>query len=217
MTFTTENSTSTFFMIRKIYPQNPNQREIENVVKILLSGGVVIYPTDTMYGIGCDIFSNKAVDKLARIKGVKLEEANFSIICQDLSQLSHFSKPLDNAIFKLMKRSLPGPYTFIINANNQVPKIFTSKKRTIGIRVPANNVVLEIVKLLGNPLLTTSIEENEDEPEFNTDPELIYEKYSKSVDLLIDGGMGTWGYSTVIDCTGELPVLVRQGLGEIDF
>ena len=204
-------------MLRKIYLENPNAKEIEKVVEILRSGGVVIYPTDTLYGIGCDIFNHKAIERVARIKGVKAEDAQFAIICHDLSHLSDYCKPLDNSVFKLMKRSLPGPFTFILSASARVPKIFMSRKKTIGIRVPDNSIVLEIVRELGNPILTTSVKEFDDMVEYTTDPELIYEKYADLVDLVVDGGIGHGGVSTIIDCTGDEPIIVRQGVGEIDL
>ncbi len=204
-------------MLRKIYPENPNSKEIEKIVEILRSGGVIIYPTDTLYGIGCDIFQHKSIERVARIKGVRVEDAQFSIICHDLSHLSDYSKPLDNAVFKLMKRCLPGPFTFILNASNKVPKIFMSRKKTIGIRVPDNNIILEIVRELGNPILTTSVKEFDDMIEYTTDPELIHDKYENLVDLVIDGGIGEYGMSTIIDCTGSNPLIVREGLGTVDL
>lgn len=202
-------------MLLKIYPQNPSARQIDRVVECLRDGGIVIYPTDTIYGLGCDIYHNKAIDKIAKIKGIKKEKANFSFICNNLSQLSDFTRPIDNSVFKLMKNLLPGPYTFILNANNNVPKIFQSKKKTIGIRVPDNNIIKEIVEGLGNPLISTSIHDEDEILEYTTDPELIYEKYKSIVDIVIDGGYGDNEPSTIIDCTGKEIFVVRKGKGEI--
>jgi tRNA threonylcarbamoyl adenosine modification protein (Sua5/YciO/YrdC/YwlC family) len=203
-------------MIRKIYIENPNPKEVERVVDILKNGGVIIYPTDTIYGMGCDIHNHKAVERVAQIKGIKPEKANFSIICHDLSSLSNYARQVDNKTFKLMKISLPGPFTFILNASNKVPKIFLSKKKTIGIRIPDNNIILTIAKEFGSPILTTSIHDDDELLEYSTDPELIHEKYEKMVDLVIDGGYGGMIPSTVFDCTGPEPVLVREGAGSID-
>jgi tRNA threonylcarbamoyl adenosine modification protein (Sua5/YciO/YrdC/YwlC family) len=204
-------------MIKKMYAENPNSRDIEKVVKILQNGGLIIYPTDTVYGLGCDIHNHKAVEKVARIKGVKLEKANFSIICHDFSHLSDYARHVDNITFKLMKKLLPGPYTFILDASHKVPRFFTDKKRTIGIRIPKNNIILEIVRQLEHPILTTSIHDEDEIIEYTTDPELIHEKFQDVVDLVIDGGYGGTEPSTVIDCTGDEPVLVRLGAGKIDF
>lgn len=202
-------------MLIKIYPENPNHKEISKVVEVLKNGGVIIYPTDTVYGLGCDINNSKAVEKIARIKGINLEKANFSFVCYDLSHLSDFSRPLNNDIFKLLKRNLPGPFTFILEANNNVPKLFKSKKKTVGIRIPDNNIPREIVKVLGNPIMSTSIYDTDEIIEYTTDPELIYERYSNVVDLVIDGGYGNNVPSTVIDCSaGEIEIL-RQGIGEL--
>jgi tRNA threonylcarbamoyl adenosine modification protein (Sua5/YciO/YrdC/YwlC family) len=203
-------------MIKKMYAENPNSRDIEKIVGILQDGGLIIYPTDTVYGLGCDIHHHKAVEKVARIKGVKLEKANFSIICSDLSHLSDYARHVDNNTFKLMKKLLPGPYTFILDASNKVPRFFTDKKRTIGIRIPKNNIILEIVRQLEHPILTTSIHDEDEIIEYTTDPELIHEKFKDIVDLVIDGGFGGTEPSTVIDCTGDEPLLVRLGAGKID-
>ena len=165
--------------------------------------------------MGCDIYQSRALDRIAMIKGIKKEKANFSFVCHNLSQLSDFSRPIDNSVFKLMKNVLPGPYTFILNANNNVPKIFQSKKKTIGIRIPDNNIVKEIVSELGNPLMSTSIHDEDEILEYITDPELINEKYKDKVDIIIDGGFGGNQASTIIDCTGGEIVVVREGKGEI--
>ena len=200
-------------MLLRIHPETPSQRQVDIVVDCLKNGGVIIYPTDTVYGLGCDIYNSKAVDRVARIKGIKKEKANFSFICHDLSHLSDFTRPIDNSIFKLMKASLPGPYTFILNANNNVPKIFQSKKKTVGIRVPENNIILEIVKQLGNPVMTTSIHDEDEMLEYTTDPGLIYEKYQNMVDIVIDGGYGGFVPSTILNCTSDVPELIRKGKG----
>jgi tRNA threonylcarbamoyl adenosine modification protein (Sua5/YciO/YrdC/YwlC family) len=200
-------------MLISIHPQNPAPRQIAQVVEILRKGGVIIYPTDTVYGIGCDIFNQKAVEKVARIKGVKPEKANFSFICHDLSHISDFSKHFDNRTFKLMKKYLPGPFTFILPANTNIPKLFKNKKKTIGIRIPDNNIPLEIVRELGNPLLTTSLHDSDDFLDYITDPELIEEEYSNLVDAVIDGGYGNNVPSTILDCTNGDIEIIRQGLG----
>ncbi len=203
-------------MILKIYPENPNERDIRRIAEILRNGGVIIFPTDTIYGIGCDIFSTKAVEKVCRIKGIDPDKNRLSFICHDLSQLSEFAK-VDNRTFKLMKSSLPGPYTFILNGSTNLPRLFKNK-RTVGIRIPDNNIIRELAKELGHPIMTTSVKNDEDDViEYISDPELIHEKYQKLVDIVIDGGYGGVEPSTVIDCTEEEPTLVRQGLGKVDF
>jgi tRNA threonylcarbamoyl adenosine modification protein (Sua5/YciO/YrdC/YwlC family) len=203
-------------MLLKLYPENPNQKQILKIVEVLKNGGVIIFPTDTIYAIGCDINNTKAVDRVARIKGVNIEKADFSFICSDLSHLSDFARHISNPVFKMMKRHLPGPYTFILEASSRVPKIFKHNKKTIGIRVPDNNIPVEIVKELGNPLLSTSIHNDEDDVvEYITDPELIHEKYESLVNLVIDGGSGHNLPSTVIDCTNDEMHIMRQGIGEV--
>lgn len=196
-----------------IHPENPSHRQILKVVEILRSGGVIIYPTDTVYGLGCNIFDSRAVERIARIKGVRIEKANFSFICHDLSHLSVFTKQLDNSTFKLMKKYLPGPYTFILPASSKIPKIFKNKKKTVGIRIPDHTIPIEIVKELGNPLLTTSIHDVDKVIDYTTDPELIHENMGHLVDVVIDGGYGKNVPSTVIDCMSEVPEVVREGLG----
>ena len=200
-------------MLLKIHPENPQPREIDRVVEILKKGGLIIYPTDTVYGLGCDIFNKKGVEEVAKIKRVKVEKANFSFICESLSHLSDYTRPLDNPTFKLLKSHLPGPFTFILKANNNVPKLFTSKKDTVGIRIPQNKIILDIVSKLGNPILTTSINDPDDILEYTTDPELIHERYESIVDAVIDGGYGDNIASTIVDCTGTEPVIIRQGKG----
>ena len=202
-------------MLLKIYPENPNYKHITKVVETLHQGGVIIYPTDTVYGIGCDIYNRKAVEKVARIKGVQPDKAQFSIICTSISQISDYTRPINNSIFKLIKRNLPGPFTFILNANNKVPEIFQSNKKTVGIRIPNNSILLEIVNEFGSPLLTTSVHDVDQILEYTTDPELIYENYKDQVDLVIDGGFGLNMASTIVDCTGNEPVIIRQGVGEL--
>lgn len=201
----------------KLYPENPEPRKIDQIVSILSKGGLIIYPTDTVYGLGCDIFNAKAVERIKQIKGQKGKNANFSFICYDLSHLSEYTRSVTTPIFKLMKKALPGPYTFILNASGKVPKILDAKKKTVGIRVPDNNIPREIVKALGNPIITTSIHDEDDILDYNTDPELIYEKFSKLVDVVIDGGYGKNVPSTIIDCTSDEPVIIREGVGSIDI
>ena len=200
-------------MLIKLYPDNPNERVIRTIVECLMDGGIIIYPTDTVYGLGCDIFKSKAIERIALIKGIKAEKSNFSFICDDLSQLADYSKPIPNEIFKLMRKNLPGPFTFILNASNNVPKLIQSKKKTVGIRIPDNNIPRVIVKELGHPIMSTSIRDEDEIIEYTTDPELIYEKYSNLVDIVIDGGYGGNLASTVIDCTGDEPIITREGKG----
>lgn len=204
-------------MLVKLYEENSNSREIQKVVEILRNGGVIVYPTDTIYGVGCDITQAKAVERVARIKGVDVAKSNFSFICSDLGQLSTYAKPIPNPVFKLIKRCLPGPFTFILEANNNVPKYFKGKKKTVGIRVPDNAIVREIVRELGNPILSSSVKDDDEIVEYTTDPELIYEKFGDLVDLVIDGGYGGNIPSTVIDCTNDFPEIIRQGKGEVEL
>ena len=203
-------------MLLRIHPENPQEKNIQQVVECLKDGGVIIYPTDTVYGLGCDIFKQKAVEKIARIKELNIKKHNFSFICSDLSHLSDFTKPIDRSIYKLMKKALPGAFTFILNANNTIPKLFKNKRKTVGIRVPNHHITRNIVELLGNPILTTSIHDNDSIVEYSTYPELIYEKYKKQVDIVIDGGCGNLVPSTIVDCSkGEIEI-IRQGLGKLD-
>ena len=204
-------------MFIKIYEENPNPKSIAQVVDILKKGGVIIYPTDTIYGIGCDITNPKAIERVCQIRGLKPEKANLSFICNDLTSISLYTKPLDNVTFRLLKKSLPGPFTFIFNASGQVPKLLSSKKKTVGIRVPNNNIAREIVKELGHPIVSASIHDDDELVEYSTDPELIYEKYSELVDVVIDGGYGENTPSTVVDCTtGEFEI-IRQGEGDLSL
>lgn len=203
-------------MLLKLYPENPSPRHIKTIIECLRDGGTIIYPTDTVYGLGCDIYQNKSLQRIAQIKGVPTNKTNFSLICYDLSNISDFTRPFNNDVFKVMKANLPGPFTFILNANSNVPNIFKSKKKTVGIRVPDNNIVREIVYQLGNPIVTTSIKDDDDEiMEYITDPELIYEQFGNVVDIVIDGGYGDVEPSTIIDCTGDMPIITRQGKGII--
>lgn len=204
-------------MLLKLYNNNPNPREIEKVVKFLRDGGVIIYPTDTVYGLGCDISKQRAVERVARIKGVKADKSNFSFIVDNLSHLSDYTKPLNNSIYKLMKRNLPGPFTFILEANSNVPKLLKRKKKNVGIRIPDNNIIRAIVRELGNPILTTSIHSVDRVIEYDTDPELIHEAMDHLVDLVIDGGYGNNIPSTVVDCTGDEIEIIRQGLGKLEW
>ncbi|XCF04974.1 L-threonylcarbamoyladenylate synthase [Tamlana crocina] len=200
----------------KIYEENPNPREIEKVVRVLRSGGLIIYPTDTVYGLGCDITNIKALERVARIKEVKLEKANFSFVCHDLSNLSDYVKQIDTSVFKILKRALPGPYTFILPGSKSLPNPF-KKRKTVGIRVPDNNIALEIVKQLGNPIISTSIRDEDEVLEYTTDPELILEKWDNLVDLVIDGGYGGNEPSTVIDLSEDTPIVVREGKGDLEI
>lgn len=200
----------------KIYEENPNPKEIKKVVDVLKRGGLVIYPTDTVYGLGCDITKIKALEKIARIKGVKLEKSNFSFICEDLSNLSDYVKQIDTSTFKILKRALPGPYTFILPGSKNLPNPF-KKRKTVGIRVPDNAITIEIVKQLGNPLVSTSIRDEDFVVEYTTDPELILEKWGDLVDIVIDGGYGDNEASTVIDLSEDEPIIVREGKGSLEI
>ena len=200
----------------KIYEENPNAKEIDRIVSVLKNEGLVIYPTDTVYGLGCDITNNKALEKIARIKGIKLEKANFSFLCNDLSHLSDFVRQIDTRTFKILKRALPGPYTFILPGNNNLPKVF-KKKKTVGIRVPDNNIARAIVERLGNPIVSTSIHDEDELLEYTTDPELIYEKWEGIVDVVVDSGFGDNVASTVIDLTDGEPEVIREGKGSLDI
>ena len=204
-------------MLIRIYSENPNPKHIRQVVDLLEVGGIIIYPTDTVYAIGCDIRANRAIDKIARLKGLNPQNPDLSLIFHDMSQLSEYTVIRDNSTFKLLKRNLPGPFTFIVRANNQIPKLFKNKKKTVGIRIPDNSIVLEIVRELGRPIITTSIHDPDEIIEYTTDPELIHEKYKEFADIVIDGGYGRNEASTIVDCTGEEPEILRQGLGEVEF
>ncbi|MFC0604999.1 L-threonylcarbamoyladenylate synthase [Winogradskyella pulchriflava] len=200
----------------KIYPENPNQKEIQKIVKVLKNGGLVIYPTDTVYGLGCDITNVKALERIARIKGVKLEKSNFSFVCEDLSNLSDYVKQIDTTTFKILKRALPGPYTFILPGSKNLPNPF-KKRKTVGIRVPDNSIALALVNALGNPIVSTSIRDEDDVIEYTTDPELILEKWDNLVDVVIDGGYGGNEASTIIDLSEDEPIIVREGKGDLEI
>tara|TARA_R110002051_G_scaffold18194_2_gene52630 strand:- start:51575 stop:52192 length:618 start_codon:yes stop_codon:yes gene_type:complete len=200
----------------KIYEENPNPKDIQRVVKIIKKGGLVIYPSDTVYALGCDITNNRALEKLAQIKGVKLAKANFSFVCEDLSNLSDYVKQIDTKTFKLLKRALPGPYTFILPGNNNLPTVF-KKKKEVGIRVPDNAITQALVRALGNPIVSTSIYDEDEVIEYMTDPELIFEKWERLVDVVVDGGYGDNVASTVIDLTGDEPILIREGKGSLEI
>lgn len=199
----------------KLFEENPDPRKMEMVVDCLRTGGVIIYPTDTVYGIGCDIFNQRAIERICQIKGVKPSQNNFSFICYDLSHISDYARQLSTSTFKLMKKALPGSYTFIVNCSHQVPKILQTKRKTVGIRVPDHNVPRDIVRMLGNPIITTSVHYNEDFVEEYTNPELMAERYANEVDIVIDGGIGGMQSSTVIDCTDDEFEVLREGKGDL--
>ncbi len=200
----------------KLYDENPDPGAVKHITDILRKGGLVIYPTDTVYGLGCDITNSRALEKIARIKGVKLAKANWSFICADLSNLSDYVRQIDTATFKILKRALPGPYTFVLPGNNNLPKDF-KKKKTVGIRVPANNIAKALVESLGNPIVSTSIYDEDEVLEYTTDPELIFEKWHKLIDVVIDGGYGDNVASTVIDLSQGEPIIIREGKGDLDI
>ncbi|MCC1485373.1 L-threonylcarbamoyladenylate synthase [Winogradskyella immobilis] len=200
----------------KIYPENPNSRAIQQVVDCLKRGGLIIYPTDTVYGLGCDFTNIKALERVAKLKGVKLEKSNFSFVCEDLSNLSDYAKQIDNSAFKILKRALPGPYTFILPGAKTLPNPF-KKRKTVGIRVPDNSIAIAIVNALGNPIVSTSIRDDDDIIEYTTDPELILEKWDDKVDLVIDGGYGDNEASTIIDLSENPPLIVREGKGSLEI
>jgi len=204
-------------MLLRIYPENPNQKYIRQVVDLLEVGGIIIYPTDTVYAMGCDIKANKSIERIARLKGLNPDNPDLSLIFHDMSQLSEYTVVRDNNIFKLLKRNLPGPFTFIVKANNQIPRMFKNKKKTVGIRIPDNTIIHEIVRELGRPVITTSIHDQDEVLEYTTDPELIHEKFRDFADIVIDGGYGKNEASTIVDCTGTEPEIVRQGLGILEW
>jgi tRNA threonylcarbamoyl adenosine modification protein (Sua5/YciO/YrdC/YwlC family) len=204
-------------MLIRIYNENPNPKHIRQIVDLLEDGGIIIYPTDTVYAMGCDIRATKSIEKIARFKDLNPKNPELSLIFHDMSQLSEYTIIRDNNIFKLLKRNLPGPFTFIVHANNQIPKLFKNKKKTVGIRIPDNPIVLELVRELGRPIITTSIHDPDEVIEYTTDPELIYEKYRDFSDAVIDGGFGKNEASTIVDCTGEEIEIVRQGLGVVEM
>ena len=204
-------------MILKLYPTNPNPRYVKMILECLADGGVIIFPTDTIYGLGGCINQPKTLERICQLKGIRKEKANFSFIFHDLSMLSDFTKPINNDVFKMMKRNLPGPFTFILEANNNIPRIFQSKKKTIGIRIPDQPIITNLVQELGNPIMTTSLVDEDDEMgRYFTDPEEIHDRYKDLVDIVIDGGAGENEESTVVDCTDNEIVIVRQGKGWLD-
>ncbi|WP_367389334.1 L-threonylcarbamoyladenylate synthase [Lewinella sp. LCG006] len=206
-------------MLLEIHPDNPSERKIRQVVDLLEKDGVIIYPTDTVYALGCDLLSKKGLERIARIRGINPSKARFSFICENFSQLSEYAAQIDNEIFRLMKQLLPGPYTFILKASHQVPKIIQGRRASIGVRVPDNNIPLEIVRMLGRPIITASLKTDQEEDilEYLTDARDIDDRFGKLVDLIIDGGAGRNDGSTVIDCTTSPPELIRQGIGPIDL
>lgn len=204
-------------MLVKLFNENPNPRDVRKIVEVLRDGGLIIYPTDTVYGLGCDITNAKAVEKVARWKGVPIEKNNFSFICSDFSHVSVYTKPISSSVFKLLKKNLPGPFTFIFEANNNVPKYFKGKKKTVGIRIPDNNIIRAIVAELGNPIVSTSIHDEDEILEYTTDPEMIHEKYQDFADIVIDGGPGELVPSTIVDCTKNEIEIVREGKGILVF
>lgn len=204
-------------MLLRIYEENPNDKHIEQVVEVLQKGGLIIYPTDTVYGLGCDINNHKAIERLCELRGLKPDKANLSFICYDLTDISQYTKPFDTSTFRLLKKALPGPFTFIFNASGLVPKLMSSKKKTVGIRVPDNNIAREIVRQLGNPIVSASIRDDDDVIEYSTDPELIYEKYGDLVDIVIDGGYGDNVASTVVDTTSGDFEVIREGKGDLSL
>lgn len=204
-------------MLIKVYNENPNPKDIRKIAEILREGGIIIYPTDTVYGLGCDITNSRAVERVARLKGVDVEKSNFSFICSDLSHLSLYTRPISNHVFKIIRKNAPGPFTFILEGNNNVPKYFKGKKKTVGIRIPGNNIICEIVRELGNPIVSTSIHDEDEMLEYSIDPELIHEKYAEVADLVVDGGMGEIVPSTIVDFTTGEPVIIREGKGILNL
>ncbi len=200
-------------MLFRIYEENPNERHIQQIVECLKDGGVIIYPTDTIYGIGCDITQKKSIERIAAIKGINPENHLFSFICHDLSHLSDYTRPINNSLFRLMKHNLPGAFTFVLEANKNVPQLLQSKRKTIGIRIPDNIIIRTIVRELGNPVLSSSIQIDEEDYEYATNPELIYETYKDLADIVIDGGFGDITPSTVVNCVGDEIEILRQGKG----
>lgn len=203
--------------IIRIYPENPNPREIARVVEVLASGGLIVYPTDTVYSFGCDISKPKAIERVAKIRGLKSDKAEFALIFPDLSFLSAYTKSVDTPTYKILNRCLPGPFTFILKAGSSIPKIFHRKKKTVGIRIPDNTIPREIVKTLGRPIIASSVHSDDEILDYTTDPELIAEKYAHQVDLVIDGGIGALHASTVVDLTEGYPEVLREGLGSLDL
>ncbi len=203
-------------MLLQIHPDNPNPREMKMVLECLRDGGIIIYPTDTVYALGCDIYESKAIERVCKIKGIKPEKANFSFVFYDLSHLADFTRVVDTSTYKLMKKALPGPFTFILEANSMIPKIFKSNKKTIGIRIPNNNICRSLVNQLDHPIISTSVHDEDEITEYPTDAEVIHDKYENLVDIVIDGGFGNNIASTVVDCTQGAPIILRQGMGNLE-
>ncbi|MCA6435510.1 MAG: threonylcarbamoyl-AMP synthase [Bacteroidetes bacterium] len=204
-------------MLFRLNPDNINSQTVDQIVKLLQNGGVIIYPTDTVYALGADITKQNAFERICRLKGIKPDKSNFSFVCSDLSHLSQYAKPISNSIFRVMKKALPGPYTFILEANSNVPKLLKQTKKTVGIRVPDNAICKAIIEQLGNPLISTSLHDNSDDIlEYFSDPEVIYQQYQKQVDAVVDGGFGNIYTSTVIDCSNDEPIVIREGLGDLN-
>lgn len=199
----------------RVHPLNPEGRKIQHAVDVLKRGGIIIYPTDTIYGIGCDLMNRKTIERLCHVMDIKPQKLDLSFICNDLSHISEYVKRIDTPVFKILKKALPGPYTFIMESSSKVPKILNINKKTVGIRIPDHAIPRSIVALLGNPLITSSIKDDDVIKEYTTDPEEIYEDFKHSVDLVIDGGPGNNIPSSVIDCTGDEIVIVREGLGNV--
>lgn len=204
-------------MLIDIHPENPQEDRLKEAIDVLKGGGVIIYPTDTIYAIGCDVSDLRAMERVAKIKGVKLAKANFSLVCYDLSHLSKYAKAFSTQTFKAMKRSLPGPFTFILQASPEVPRLFKNKKKTVGIRVPDNLIARELVLRLGNPIIATSVHDDDEVLEYTTDPSLIHDRYAHLVDLVIDGGVGQNVASTVVDCSNDEIEIIREGAGDIEL
>lgn len=204
-------------MLVKLYSENTNPKDLKLVTECFKDGGVVIYPTDTVYALGCDINSRSGIERVANLKKIKPEKADFSFVFYDLSHISEYTRQFDTATFKILKRNLPGPFTFILDANNSIPKLFRNKKRTLGIRVPDHDICRKIVEKLDRPIISTSIHDDDEVLEYTTDPELIYEKYASKVDLVVDAGFGHNEASTIVDLTGGDPEILRQGIGELEF
>lgn len=204
-------------MLIKLYEDNPAPRQLTMITECLLDGGIIIYPTDTVYGFGCSLSKPKAIERIAQLKGIKMKEHNFSLICSSMSQLSNFTRPIPNHIFRILNKALPGPYTFILEANNLVPKLIYRNKRFIGIRIPDNNIAIEIINSLGNPMLSSSVLHDDEILEYRTDPELIYERFQNQVDIVIDGGNGDNNPSTIIDCSSDQIKVIREGKGSLNI
>jgi tRNA threonylcarbamoyl adenosine modification protein (Sua5/YciO/YrdC/YwlC family) len=204
-------------MLISIHPQNPDARKVAQVVDVLSKGGVVIIPTDTIYALACDLYQYKAFEQICRMKDVRPDKANFSLLCNDLSNISQFTKPFDRAVYKLLNRALPGPYTFILDASSEVPSVFRSRRKTVGLRIPDNKIVLDIIEKLGHPLVATSIHDIDEIREYPTDPDEIFDIYGNQVEMVVDGGAGKLIASTVIDCTGNTPEVTREGAGDINI